>query len=154
MPQFDVPAIKRISRVVRKVEGAGQHRIAKPAPYANPRRQWFMAEITGQDVLGSAGGRRWVYSLAEVRRTATDFEALPMYAGGITTDTAINGLERINAAGSGVQGNGVAGANLVGTFDIQPLPIGIVVPVMVSYLQDGTPAYTIFPPNGVDGACP
>lgn len=101
----------------------------------------------------SAGTRRWNYTVREVIRTGDNtYTDLTNGWGDPTPVTAQNGLEKPNGA-TGIQGNGVDDANLVGTFDLVPLGDGAIVPVHVSVANDGTVLHTIFGVNQIDGAC-
>jgi hypothetical protein len=109
------------------------------------------AKITAHAQDGS--NFRWAYSYTEVVKDT------PAWGGWVTkpggrTGTAYNRVEDGNGA-SGLMGNGIDTANLVGTFALQPAPINSIVEMtMVTVAEDGTQEAWFSYENGIDGACP
>lgn len=122
--------------------------IDQPAAKAKPT---FPARITSSTQDGS--NLRFTYGWAEVEKTT------PGYGGWVTkpggrTGTAYNRTEDQNGA-TGLMGNGVDTANLVGSFSVQPAPVGLPVELTpVPVASDGTTEFWFSYENGVDGACP
>ena len=97
--------------------------------------------------------QQWTYTVVEVEKPVVGYDQWTDKANGRTGD-ALNEAEDGNGV-SGVMGNGVDTANLVGSYALQAIPNNTYVTVKTAILTDGTEEYWIVGmPNGVDGACP
>jgi hypothetical protein len=114
----------------------------------------FIAKISGNTADGS---NRWKYAWDEVRQSADGYGNWATFTGGLsgtTSSKAARSLQEDMNAATGVQGNGVDVADLVGTFALQPVPAGVLVLMTVRLCTDGTQAYWFNATNGITGACP
>lgn len=112
----------------------------------------FYALIGASPSVVSGGANRWQYAWAEAECLGDHWGELADGRSGTTSsDPAYNRFEAINSA-TGVQGNGVNVADLLGTFAIQPIPDGVVVE-MDQINVDGTLYYWFAAMNGVTGGC-
>jgi hypothetical protein len=106
--------------------------------------------------------KRWTYSVQEVGMgLGASFWAAAFTPFGAAF-SAFNLNERANLGATGMNGNGIMGSNLTGTFDLKPVPPGAIV------IVEWFPRLTVLGgaltgdwvitrsglANGVDGACP
>lgn len=109
-------------------------------------------EIWGQ-ITGNtkdSSNFRWTYAFAQVTKTAAGFGGWSVLSGGITGN-CYNTIEDINGA-SGLFGNGVNSANLLGTYELQPITTGDVVR-LTQVDAGGTLEWQFEGWNSVDGQC-
>jgi hypothetical protein len=116
----------------------------------------FLAIIDGSS---SDGDNKWKYTWTEVIKNGTGYTAgsFADRSGG-RTGTAENGLYARNLkeyknAATGTLGNGVAIANLVGTFALKPCPTNNIVRMYTIVCTDGTVEYWFDDTFEVDGEC-
>lgn len=114
-----------------------------------PGRVSFDARITSSAQDGT--NKRWLYDVTEVEPDGDNWTWNDKSGGRVVT--ARNRFEVPNGA-SGLYGNGVSSVNLTGTFDIQPIPNGVIVDVEVRTAADSTTVYWFEAMNGIDGTCP
>lgn len=131
----------------------------KPGTEGAGGSPWFYARITDSAAVNATTDpNRFTYSWTEVAKTVAGYGASAWTAktGGRTgvktaATAARNTIEAYNAT-TGTLGNGVAIANLSGTFKIKPAPANAVVqmfPVTVA----GATEYWFTYENAIDGAC-
>ena len=102
----------------------------------------------------TANGSQWTYTLVELVKSTAGYGGWTDHSNGYEYD-AFNENEDQNPAIGGLMGNGVDTTNLVGTYWVQPIPVGTRVTVKDVPLADGTTEHWIIGmPSGVDGACP
>ncbi len=116
----------------------------------------FLAIIDGSS---SDGDNKWKYTWTEVIKEPGGYEGDYIDRPGGRTGTAENGLYARNLkeyknAATGTLGNGVAIANLVGTFALKPCPTNNIVRMYTIVCTDGTIEYWFDDTFEVDGACP
>ena len=139
--------------LVRLVDSKGNERFVfseTPVPVTFPAR----LGASTQDASGPPPKKQWTYAYTEVAKTGAGYGNWTTKAGG-RSGTAYNRSEDVNAD-SGLYGNGVNSANLVGTFDIQPAPPGVIVQMeLVPRADDpaADPEAWFGYENGIDGAC-
>jgi len=117
----------------------------------------FWARLTGSTpIMGTY--RRWLYGWMESARGAGGWadvdggRASTDGSGGTPDTRALNSIEANNAA-TGIQGNGVDVANLVGTFDLVPIGVGAIVLMWEETDNAGNLFYSFQAVNQVDGGC-
>lgn len=115
-----------------------------------PEASQFFARIASATPV--SGVKQWTYAFVEVEKTDAGYGEWTDKSGGLT-GTLMNLIEDQNGA-SGLYGNGVNSSNLIGTFDIQPIPDDTrVLVTKVTDLEDGSTEYWTQYENGIDGAC-
>lgn len=113
-----------------------------------------VAEIWAELIdFESVGVNRWKYAWREVKWSGGSWVEVTGGATYLTHGYAYNGIEFPND-GTGIEGNGIDMANLVGTFSLVPIGTGVVVPIR-GPLADGagTNTYWFTAVNAIDGDC-
>jgi len=95
----------------------------------------------------SDGTNQWLYDFEVVTKTGAGYGEDNWTPTG-WTGQARNRIEDMNALG-GLWGNGVDAGNMVGTFDIQPAPVGCLIDIR----RERNGEYWFSYENGVDGDC-
>lgn len=113
----------------------------------------FFARVDSK--VQDGDNKRWTYSIVEVSESGEGFDTWVDVEDG-RTGNCYNIIEANNGS-SGLYGNGVNSANLIGTFDIQPIPDGTIIWIVGSetVFVDEVPVvqyYTQYE-NGIDGTC-
>jgi hypothetical protein len=142
--------IEEGDEVILEVEDRGAYRYVK-IPRGTPAPRRFVARIVSSSQV--APKKRWQYEIEEMEKTAAGLETgggWTLLDGGIHAG-AWNLNESANGS-TGLYGNGVDSASLLGTFDIQPIPDGTLIDVWTEFV-DGDPEYWFNIPNGIDGDC-
>lgn len=124
--------------------------VPKPPAVPAPYHQRF-AKIVSSSQDGT--NRRWSYTFQEVYKTAAGFSGSWSVLESGLQGTLYNTLEAGNGS-SGTYGNGVAAADLSGTFNVVAIPNNTIVPLFFRTLSTtGAVEYLTSVPNGVTGAC-
>jgi hypothetical protein len=117
---------------------------------------YFLAVIDGHS---ADGDNKFKYTWTEVVKESGGYSGEFIDRLGGRTGTAENGLyarnikEHMNSS-SGTLGNGVAIANLVGSFELQPCPTGNIVRMWIVMCTDGSVEYWFDDTFEIDGECP
>jgi hypothetical protein len=115
-----------------------------------PAAVWFMGKVKGSEQYTD---NIWFYDFIKVTKSAMNgYEPGSWMEDATESGSAYNGCEFANSA-AGVQGDGVDIANLPSGFELQPIPPGVIVP-MVKMASGDSFEYWFSVPNGVDGTCP
>jgi hypothetical protein len=114
----------------------------------------FWVKITAVEQISTL--KRWTYSGTRQEQTASVATTDGGWTDSTTDETSyqcFNSIEAMNGS-SGVYGNGVNSANLIGTFDIIPAPVGAIVLVTPVYNQPANTYIHWFQyENAIDGEC-
>lgn len=145
------PSMRGRSRTMSGVQGVSDSGVKTRREMPTIIEQTTIyAQITSSISLGA---NLWEYDWEEVRFNA----GLPVRTGATRTSTshgkAYNTMEMLNTA-SGVQGNGVDIANLLGSFEIKPISTKAVVLLSGPFNDNDTPRWYFQAVNSVDGTCP
>lgn len=128
--------------------------ILSRAGHSQRTRPRFPAKI---GTATSLGNNKWTYPFDEVIKGSAGYAGWSVKTNGRSDaddwGEAFNMAEAANAA-TGIQGNGVSVANLLGTFAHQPIPPNSIVMVEIFQLDDQS-AYEAWIDRviSVDGAC-
>lgn len=142
--------IEALESALRRVERENNQRPVRWAASPAGAGGAFIARITGRTQDGS--NKRWSYSFVEQVAATAGLGGLADLDGG-RTGTVYNLIEFGNGA-SGLWFNGVHSENLVGTFDLQPIPTGARVWVWpVTVVATGAVQYLTLVVNQIDGEC-
>lgn len=133
---------------VRETESVVSISLRPSAARANGWPLPFAAQITGRTIDSP---NRWRYDFAEITKAAPAYGGWAPLDGG-RTGTAHNLAEDGNAE-TGVLGNGGHTDNLVGTFALQPVPVGRKVMMLPVQLADGSLEYWFDGVTIDDGVC-
>lgn len=115
------------------------------------------AKVTAHIDADSPPQNRWKYSWVEVELltaayTGTAVGWATKSGGQSGTNNAFNEAENMNSL-TGIQGDGVDVAHLLGTFALKPVPVNEKITLRRKVAKDGGIAYLFNHENGVDGEC-
>ena len=151
-----------LKKLHKRGSGGGGSKVNLPSRGGGQAFDSFWIQIGTSTQDGS--NKRWKYDWIEVFKSTAGYGGWDEVESGRSGhgddfDYAYNGVEDLNGA-SGTFGNGVDSANLSGTFDLKPVPDGVIVRGFLVYPDDSNsdgypckPELWFWYENGVDGDC-